>query len=175
MACSKHPNPDRLPGVCSFCLRERLHQLVLSRIDMAAASAFTAQKLHLIKSPSYTTTASSFRCYDSLPDDGGSFSGSRRTNGQDRRRRNGSAAADGGPALSLSVSVGGSLRKSRSVAVIAGVTHDGEREEAGVKTVKRGGFWSKLIRLRSGRSKEKESWSSHHHRSSATLREIFMY
>lgn len=168
--CTKHPSVHRLPGVCSSCLSERLHQLVLSPEDTAAA--YPSQRLYL-KSPSYSS--SSFRHYDSLP--GGPWSppaGSRRIRGHGLHRRNGSAAAEGGSVL-LSVRAGGSLRKSRSVAVVAGGLDEGEREEEeGVKMVKRGGFWSKLIRLRSGRRKEKESWSHHHHRS-ATLRDIFMY
>ncbi|PKI39423.1 hypothetical protein CRG98_040181 [Punica granatum] len=178
--CGKHPNLHQLPGVCSSCLRERLHQLVVS--PETATTATANSRLHFMKSPSFSGRSSSaLHVPWSLP------GGSRRRGQDGRHRRNCSyvAAAEGGSAP-LGVRVGGGgLKKSRSMVLGTGKDEEEEEEEEGVKMMKRG-FWSKLIRFRSGRSKEKEiSCSNTHHRhhhhhnhnhsSSATLREIFMY
>lgn len=155
--CTRHPTLHQLPGVCPSCLRERLHQLVATPED--TAEAYPSRRLYL-KSPSHSSSSYD---YDSLPG---------------RNRSNGSAAVEGGSVL-LAIRVNGSLRKSQSIAMASGRLKEQvkkEEEEEAVKMVRRG-FWSKLIRFRSGKGRERQSLSHHLHRrdqSASSLGYTFM-
>lgn len=123
--CKKHPNNTQSPGVCSFCLRERLSRLSSSRSTIAASCSSSTS---CSSSPSYYSSPS---CYSS-----GSGSSS-------------SPSSCSSPAHHLSSSNNfrvpfGLFGRSLSAAFVARYrTRDGEAVGEGMK---KGGFWSKLLR-----------------------------
>ncbi|XP_030455714.2 uncharacterized protein LOC115676847, partial [Syzygium oleosum] len=155
--CARHPNHEKLPGVCSSCLRERLSQLFAApeKTRSGASSSFAASASFDSSSSSRRFSSASSSFYHSPPRHhhhrgvvgGGGGGGGR------RHHRNASEAI--GPvflAVNVGVGVGGGgdrddwgLRKSRSMAFAP---------------EKKRGFWRRLLLLKGGGRSRKEEGSA---------------
>lgn len=134
-----HPNHEKLPGVCSSCLRERLSQLFAASETSATSSATFAASASLDSSSSswrFSSASSSF--YHSPP--------RHRGGGGGRRHHRNASEAIGSVFLAVNIGGGGDrdgrgLRKSRSIAVVP---------------EKKRGFWRRLLLLKGGRSRKED-------------------
>lgn len=123
LACKKHSIHKQLQGVCPFCLRERLSQL------LAAAASQVSHSLP----PPPPSQSSSPANYYSPP---ASSSNNKSPRGHNRN------ASDISGSISFMLSVGssGGLKKSRSLAFVprnfVGELKTGKKKK---------GFWSKLL------------------------------
>ncbi|GMH05927.1 hypothetical protein Nepgr_007767 [Nepenthes gracilis] len=61
LGCRKHPNQKQLPGVCSSCLRERLTKLATSDSSYSKPSSIVSDSSSLYSSPPYSSVSSSTR------------------------------------------------------------------------------------------------------------------
>lgn len=124
--CKRHPAPglNKLPGVCSSCLRERLTRLSSyssnDKISMSAYSFYST-------SPPYSSASSSTFISPA----------NRR-----RHRRNASEML-GSISLRFNFSTG--LKKSRSISFVANNQFAEVKDEN--KKKKKSGLWSKLLRV----------------------------
>ncbi|KAG2711965.1 hypothetical protein I3843_04G095500 [Carya illinoinensis] len=114
--CKVHQNEKQLPGVCSFCLRERLSQLNAYSNRKLIGGGYSGSS-----SPAYSSSFLS-----------------------PTHRRHHRRAPENMGSISLSLKVGHGLKKSRSMAFIMS-SNRAEQEGAGVGNKKKGGFWSKLL------------------------------
>ncbi|GAB4848758.1 hypothetical protein Ancab_003485 [Ancistrocladus abbreviatus] len=140
--CGKHPKPKQLPGVCSWCLRERLSKL--TDYDNQINTKFSSKVSHS------SSLSSSPR---SLP----AHSSTSSAKNRHRHRRNRSEAFDIPVGLqtgsissnsSTSNAAANVLKKSHSAScapriLSKGKLNDGELMEGNCK--KKTGFWKKLI------------------------------
>lgn len=139
--CKKHPNHKQIKGVCPFCLRERLAQVTTS-----SASSST------------TTLLSSSYDHSNSSDSSAGESPSRRIN---RHRRTNTL---------LHLLTSGTtepLRRSRSMAFPAAEEKLDKDHKKGNKRQGRR-FWSKLMLVGAGKSKEREEGRLYH---SKTIKE----
>nr|XP_004504109.1 uncharacterized protein LOC101490734 [Cicer arietinum] len=124
--CKEHPNYRQLPGVCSYCLRDKLSKLCNNK-----------QIHHVPQSPQpFSSTLSNYM----------SQAHSR------RHRRHTSSVMDSASSL---VGFDYELKKSKSVAFvsrsqISGREFNGDNKENN----KKGSFWSKLLKLTRKDTKE---------------------
>lgn len=126
--CKKHPNHKQTPGVCSSCLRERLSQLSSSKNTITtscSSSTSCSSASSYYSSPSYYSSGSVSSSSCSSPDHYPSSS-------------------------SFRISFG-LFGRSRSSAFVARY-RVGDDGVAGGR-MKKGGFWSKLLRT-SGKRRE---------------------
>lgn len=121
--CKEHPNDKQLPGVCSYCLRDKLSKLCNNK-------------------PTYL-----------IPPSPRPFSSASSSNYRSRRhRRHPSSVTD---SFSSVIGFNSGLKKSKSIAFVASSSQVGDREVNGDnKGSKKGGFWSKLLKLTRKDTKE---------------------
>lgn len=127
--CKRHPGVKKLPGVCSYCLNERLSQLTSYSSNQKFSYSFSS-------SPTCSSTSSSTYI---------SPAGHRR-----KHRRNAPDVISSASFLFNSSNTG--LKKSRSMAIVAKNQFAEVKDEEKNKK-KKSGFWSKLIG-KSGKKKE---------------------
>lgn len=136
--CKKHPKHQQSPGVCSFCLREKLTKLLASSsrcnaISCVVNSSCSSSSLSSLSSSYYSASASS--CSSPV-----------------HRHHYRMASDERGLSSSMTFFRSGKnvLNKSRSVAFITRRRNEGE-VVAMDRGKKKSGFWSKLLRPRSKR------------------------
>lgn len=137
--CKKHPKHHQSPGVCSLCLREKLTQL----------SASTSRT---------TTSACSSTSSSSLSSYYSSSSASSRASPMHRFRftKEGKGSSDSASVFMVSGKHG--IIKSRSMAVVPrSRDREGGVDHVHNKSVRRSGFWFKLLHLKSKRMEDKDT------------------
>ncbi|KAJ7956780.1 putative Avr9/Cf-9 rapidly elicited protein [Quillaja saponaria] len=133
--CRKHRNQKEVPGVCSFCLRERLSQLDVSSNTKKPITPY-----------SYSSSLSSSPdLYTSLP------SSNFVSPAYHSRRHHHRNTSDVTGSVSFMFSVNYELRKSKSVANAS--RSRGRDDTSGNWGKKKDGFWSRIFRLTKKKSK----------------------
>lgn len=138
--CKEHLNEKQLPGVCSYCLRDKLSQLHNKNL---------VGPLYCSPSPSSPASPSAtVHHYHHAPSSNHGYSNSL-AHHRRRFRRNASHATGSAASCMISFNYGLDLRKSRSLA-FASRNRIRERDHVvvgGGRGRKKDGFWSKVLKL----------------------------
>ncbi|XP_027177642.1 uncharacterized protein LOC113776780 [Coffea eugenioides] len=126
--CEKHPNQRQQPGFCSSCLNERLAKLPSFTFSMAPSRSSSS----LSSSPAFNSSASSSTC----------------TSPTHHRANHHHRTTSTGLNPFMIHGKHGLMRKSKSIAYVAR-----RRARSGLDGKKKEGFWSKLIRSTSVKTK----------------------
>ncbi|XP_020202123.1 uncharacterized protein DDB_G0271670 [Cajanus cajan] len=144
--CKKHPKHRQSPGVCSLCLRDKLSQL-----STPSSSSSSSRKI-----TSLSSSSSSLSSYDSS-----SVSSCASPSTLPFPLEPTKSASNSVSIFLLSAKNGGVL-KSKSMSVVAtrrrktreGDDDDNDGGGGNMKSVKKSGFWSKLLHPKTKRSME---------------------
>lgn len=126
--CKEHPNNNQLPGVCSYCLRDKLSNLCNNK-------------------PTYYHVPHSPQPFSSVSSNFVSLA-----NRHSHHRRHTSSLTDS--SFSSMISSNSGLKKSKSVAFASRSQLRGKVENGDNKVRKKGSFWSKLLKLTRNDTKE---------------------
>ncbi|KAK7280976.1 hypothetical protein RIF29_08585 [Crotalaria pallida] len=162
--CKDHPNDNKLPGVCSFCLRDKLSQLYnhnnnnnnnnnlvdsLSSSTSSPASPQAQQQQQQQQQP-----------YSPAPNDASPYHA---TPAYHRRLHRNASHATNSVSCMINFNYELNLKKSKSLAFASRnrIIRGGDSVSSGGRTGrKKDGFWSKVIKLTKKDSKEASSMNS---------------